>query len=146
MSALTQINPIDRVKTYFVAQNNSDAEAAIALFTDEAEVYNVNFPKFAGKDGIRAFCENLYARTSARNFQIVSVAQGDGNAIMAHWEATMSFRPGAKLGPFELARGFDVSLQGINKFVFDESGSICELRIFHETTTVAQLAKENAIS
>jgi limonene-1,2-epoxide hydrolase len=146
MSTLTQINPIEQVNTYFIAQNQSDADGVVNLFAEGAEVYNVNFPKFAGKEGIRAFCENLYARTSARNFQIVSIAQGEGNVIMAHWEVTMSFRPGAKVGSFELARGFDVSLQGINKFMFDDSGRIHELRVFHETSTVAQLAKENAIS
>lgn len=145
MSTLAQINPIEQAKTYFTAQNQSDADAVVKLFDEGAEVYNVNFPKFAGKEEIRSFCENLYARTSARNFQIISIAQ-EGNAIMAHWEVTMSFRPGAKLGPFELARGFDVSLQGINKFIFDDSGLIRELRVFHETSTVAQLAKENAIS
>lgn len=145
MSSLNNVNHKTKQSlAYFTAQNSSDAEGVVNLFAENAEVYNTNFPKFVGKEGIRAFCDNFYARTSARNFQVIAIAEGENN-LMAHWEVIMTFRPGAQVGPFVLGRGFDVCLQGINKFVFDASGLICELRIFHETTTVAQLAKDCAI-
>lgn len=140
----TQQSHLKTVEDYFDAQNNSNANAVVDLFSNDAKVVNVNFPPFEGKEAIEKFCQGLYNRTSSRHFQIISTALAD-QQVMAHWNVEMRFRPHVKIGPFELEKGFDVALEGVNVFTFDNNnGAIKELKIFHETSTVAQLAKENA--
>ncbi len=129
---------------YFDGQNSSDSNAVTALFASDAEVYNVNLPKVAGLAGVKSFCENLYARTSKREFRVCTVATAP-DVVMTHWQALLTFRPGAQIGPFRLAKGFEVTLQGVNKFDFDPGTALIRgLRIYHETTTVGTLAKENS--
>ena len=107
-------------------------------------MFNVNLPSVHGREGIKNFCENLYSRTSARNFEILEIVEGV-DIVMVEWRVQMTFRAGAKIGPWELAEPFDVALRGINKFEFvSDSRLIHCLRIYHETSTVAQLAQSHA--
>ena len=132
---------VEIVRKYFSGQNKSDADGVTPLFADDAEVYNVNFPPFRGKDGIRAFCQNLFERTATRQFNIVDIAE-NRDFVMAEWTVNMTFREGAKLGHLKLTKPFDVELRGINKFEFEpNSDKIKCLRIYHETTTVLQKAE-----
>ena len=138
------VDRIAVVEKYFEAQNESRAEEVLALFTEESEVYNVNLPPTRGRDGVRAFCQNLYERTASRQFKTIDVAEGR-DFIMAEWKVNMTFRRGAKVGDMEVMQPFDVQLRGINKFEFlPNSDRIMCLRIYHETSTVAQKAKEFA--
>lgn len=134
----------EAVQKYFDRQNTADAEGIVALFADDSEVYNANFPPVQGKPGVRGFCEGLYARTSARRFECLEVLVG-GDTIMAEWKVKMTFRAGAKIGPFEIERPFDVELRGVNKFEFLPGSNLVRcLRTYHETTTVTQKAQANA--
>ena len=132
------------VQAYFEAQSRSQADRVASLFSDRGEVFNVNMPPVQGKAGITAFCQNLYDRTERREFEVLTVAEA-GDKALAEWRVRMSFRPGAKIGPFELASGFDVELRGVNSFEFEPGSElISTLRVYHETTTVARLAGEHA--
>ncbi len=132
------------VKAYFEGQNQSQADRVAAMFSDQGEVFNVNMPPVKGKAAIQAFCENLYDRTERREFEVLTVAETTDKAL-AEWRVRMTFRPGAKIGPFELASGFEVELRGVNSFEFEPgSDSLHCLRVYHETTTVARLAGEHA--
>ncbi len=135
---------IEKALNYFACQNASDKEGVVDLFDDSADVYNVNLPPVNGKDGVRIFCENLYARTSKRQFKVIETAEGK-DCVMIEWQAKLDFRLGAKIGPWELASPFEVELRGINKFEFATGTNLIRcLRIYHETTSVAQLAQKNA--
>jgi hypothetical protein len=74
---------------------------------------------------------------------VIALAE-DGRFALAEWQADLAFRPGAKVGPFELSTGFNATLRGVNKFKFDGEGLIKCLRIYHETSTVSQLAQQHA--
>ncbi|MFZ1682800.1 MAG: nuclear transport factor 2 family protein [Candidatus Zixiibacteriota bacterium] len=131
------------VEDYFRGQNGSDKDLVVSLFAEHAKVYNVNLPPFEGKDRIRQFCEDLYGRTSKRKFELVAYAEGSDFAI-AEWSAKLSFREGAKIGPWTLGKPFEVDLRGVNKFEFDSGSTLIScLRVYHETTTVAKFAQEN---
>lgn len=135
---------IDVVRQYFASQNAGDANVVVGLFSDDAEVYNVNLPAMFGKDGVKAFCENLYARTSLRNFDVLAVLEGE-ECVLAEWKAQLTFRAGAKVGPFEITYPFDAELRGVNKFEFAVGTNLVHtLRIYHETSTVSQLAQSHA--
>jgi limonene-1,2-epoxide hydrolase len=136
---------VEVVRGYFEAQNRGDAEAVVALFAEDATVHNAALPPVKGHSGVRGFCQNLYARTSSRRFEVLEVLEKD-SVVLAEWQARMTFQPGAVVGPHTLAKGFDVELRGVNKFEFQPgSDSIATLRVFHETTSVARLAAENAV-
>jgi limonene-1,2-epoxide hydrolase len=133
------------VKAYFEAQNNSQADRVAALFSDQGEVFNVNLPPVQGKGGIKSFCDNLYARTERREFEVIATAEEGDNAF-AEWRVRMKFRAGAKLGLIELGRPFEVELRGVNLFEFVPGSDLIKiLRVFHETSTVAKLAQEHAV-
>jgi limonene-1,2-epoxide hydrolase len=137
-------NQVEAVKAYFHHQNDGSAEGVTSLFAEDGSVYNVNLPPVRGREGITAFCQNLYARTSARKFSVLTVATSL-DTVMAEWTAELTFRPGAKVGPVELASGFTASLRGVNKFEFAPgTDKISTLRVFHETSTVAELARSHA--
>ena len=134
----------ETVNAYFAKQNQSDATGVVGLFSKDAEVHNAGFAPVMGHEGVRGFCENLYARTASRNFRMLAMVEDD-NVAFAEWEVTMEFRKGAQIGPFKLAKNFTVKLRGANKFDFDaETGLIQTLRVYHETSTVGRLAQENA--
>ncbi len=136
-------NKTEIANDYFTNQNTGDKEAVAALFDDRAEVYNVNLPPVRGKDGVRAFCENLYARTSARQFRVLDSAISH-DSVMIEWQAKLSFRAGAKIGSWEVVSPFEAELRGVNKFEFTPGTDFIRcLRIYHETTTVSQLAQKN---
>lgn len=135
---------IEAIKAYFQHQNEGMAARVTSLFTEDATVHNVNFPPVHGHEGIMAFCDNLYGRTRSRKFTVLTVAATQ-DAVMAEWSADLTFREGAKVGPWELASDFTASLRGINKFEFAPgTDKIRTLRIHHETTTVADLARSHA--
>ena len=132
------------IQGYFDAQNRGDADAVVRLFSADATVHNAAFPPVSGHHGVKGFCENLYARTSSRQFKVISLLEGEDLAL-AEWQVRMKFRPGAVLGPCTLAEGFDVELRGVNKFEFrPDCNLISCLRVYHETSTVARLAAERA--
>jgi hypothetical protein len=135
---------LKNVNAYFEAQNRSDAATVVGLFSETGTVQNAAMPPVSGHVGIRSFCENLYARTSARQFEVLSVLEGQGRA-MAEWKVKMTFATGAAVGPHTLASSFEVELRGVNVFEFAPGGDkIDQLRVFHETSTVARLAAEHA--
>lgn len=132
------------VQKYFDAQNQSNAAAVVELFAKNAIVYNAAQPPVTGLEAIRAFCENLYSRTSQRSFTIINLGVGE-DFIMAEWTAKMIFCKGASIGPLTLEHSFDVDIRGINKFEFITGASLIGcLRVYHETTTVMTLARANA--
>ena len=136
---------IETIKQYFKAENNTDTEGVVSLFTDDATVFNVNRPPVSGKNGLQEFCEDFYRRTSARDFTIISITASP-DVIMAEWQAKITFRAGAQIGPYQLAQNFTVDLRGVNKFEFAANTNLIRcLRIYHETTTVAQLAEKHAL-
>ncbi len=135
---------LETVKKYFDSRTTCDVNDSLKIFTRDAEIYNVNFPPFRGVEGIRNFCENFAARTSHRQFEILDVLE-KGNTVMAEWKAKLKYRAGARVGDLELAEPFEAELAGINKFEFEEGTNLIKLlRIYHETTTVSQLAQKHA--
>lgn len=134
----------DIIEKYFSSQNKADKAAVLALFSPDAVVHNVNMPPFEGAAALEKFCDDLYARTSKREFQVIEVVER-GTIAMAEWKGELDFREGATVGPWVLKSGFSVSIRGINKFEFDrETRKIKVLRIYHETTTVGQLAQKSS--
>lgn len=135
---------ISIARKYFEAQNKSNSDEVLALFAEDATVYNVNFPPFHGKDGVKAFCQGLYDRTAYRQFQLINSAEA-GDVVFAEWQVKMAYRQGAKIGNLELAEPFDIQLRGVNKFEFlPNSDKIQILRIYHETSSVPQKAQQFA--
>ena len=133
------------VREYFRAQDQGDTDGVVKLFANDATVFNAGFPPVKGQEGVKGFCENLYSRTSARQFTVLAIFE-NGDAAVAEWEVRMSFRAGANVAGHVLATGFEVQLRGMNKFDFKPNSDLVScLRVFHETTSVGRLAKENAI-
>lgn len=131
----------DTVKKYFNFQNNADMESVVDLFENQTEVYNVNFPVFKGIDGVRLFCEGLYSRTSKRKFEILEISKSK-NKIMVEWQTKLTFRAGIKIAQWQVSEPFEAEFGGVNVFEFlPGSNKIKCLRIYHETSTVAQLAQ-----
>lgn len=132
------------VREYFRAQDRGDAEGVVKLFAVDATVFNAGLPAVKGQEGVKGFCENLYSRTSAREFKVLAIFE-DGDAAVAEWEVSIRFRADANVAGHVLATGFDVQLRGMNKFDFRANSDLVScLRVYHETSSVAKLAAENA--
>ena len=137
----SQLSGHEVVKRYFEALNNSDVQGITDLFGDRAQVFNLSFSPIEGKAGVQNFCQEFFEQTTQRNFQILSVAFAN-QQVMAHWSAALQFRSGAKVGSLVLETGFPLRLEGVNVFIFKDDGVIDEMKIFHETTSIAQKAEE----
>ena len=135
---------IDVIRRYFEAQNRSDADAVVRLFSDDAVVVNAAFPPVTGHDGLKGFAGGLYTRTSARQFVTLKIFENNDDAA-AEWEVEMTFRAGAVIGPHTLSKPFTVRLRGVNVFEFKKNSEvITKMSVYHETSTVARLAAEHA--
>ncbi len=106
------------LERYGRAWEESDPDAAAALFSQDASYYETPFGAPAqGREGVRAYWANATRNQADISFsyEILSVAKGRG---IACWRAGFTRRPSA-------AR---VTLDGIFLLEFDDDGLCRELR------------------
>jgi SnoaL-like domain len=144
-----EMNPTSRdymtsvVNAYFDAQHRADPDAVVALFHPNGRIHNVDMTPAYGTDAIRRFCADLYARTNQRYFDVVALAHAEGIA-MAEWEGMFAYPAGATVSGHILARPFTATVRGVHRFSFTADGFVHDLRMFHETTTLARLARQHS--
>jgi hypothetical protein len=127
------------VDTYFAAEERGDVDAVVALCADDVVVRNAAQPPQRGLDGVRAYVTSFRDRTDARQFQVVAAAESD-DVVFAAWKARLVFKAGLPFGAVISRKPFDVELTGICRFKLNQDGKVCELDVYHETTSVMQRA------
>lgn len=129
------------VQTWFDCLNRSDLEALLGLFAPAPRIRNAANPVLQGPDAPRRLLEEFFDRTSARKFELIDLAEGNGQ-IFACWSGELTFRPGIRIAEVTLPREIRVPLHGAERFQLDGSGRITELDIVHETTSVVLAARQ----
>jgi hypothetical protein len=131
------------IMDYFAAEEIGDVERVVSMCNDIVVICNAAFPPAHGKQGCRDYVTNFRDRTEKRELKVKSIALSD-DVGYAWWEANLTFRAGVSFGPVKTQHPFDLSLQGICRFKFDEANRLTEPDVFHETTTGFQLAQAAA--
>lgn len=131
------------IEQYFKARVNFDFQTLATLFTEDVEIYNVHFPVYKGITGIQAFCSDFQQRVEYCVFTILDILQ-EGDRAMVEWRASLTYKQGALVGGIKVTQPFTLTLRGINRFDFKNDKISC-LRVYHETTTVLQLVKQQEL-
>jgi hypothetical protein len=130
------------VKKYFASLNNSDVSEVISLLTEDAEFCNADLPPVFGREGVERYLGDLCARTLNRNFEVLGIDIGE-DCAKAQWRVQMTFRAGARYGPFTFKDPFEAGLEGQTEFKFAPGTDyIRRLQILHES--ISRIAKANA--
>ncbi|MBS3144887.1 nuclear transport factor 2 family protein [Candidatus Woesearchaeota archaeon] len=130
------------IESYFKARATSDLQALQTIFTDDIAIYNVHFPVFQGREGVKSYCTDFQQRISSCTFDILEILEKEAVA-MVEWTAKLTYRTGAIVAGLAVARPFTLELRGINRFDFTNDKISC-LRVYHETSSVLNLVKEHA--
>lgn len=134
------------VESWFDGLNRSDLESLVELFDTNPVIVNAANPPLVGPEAPRKLLVDFFGRTESREFRVLGAAEGDGMTF-AWWRGTLTFRAGIQIGQITIARPFSITIEGIERFVFDDlSGKVRELDIIHETASVVRAARENAIA
>ncbi|GEM_PF-6445364 len=128
------------IEQYFKARAASDLQVLQAIFTPDIEIYNVHFPVFKGREGVKSFCHDFQQRIASCTFDILAVLEKD-TVAMVEWIGKLTYRKGAIVAGLEVTNPFTLELRGINRFDFINDKVRC-LRVYHETTSVMNLLKE----
>ena len=130
------------VRKYFDSLNNSDVNEVISLLSEDAEFRNADLPPVFGREGVRSYLGDLCARTLNRNFEVLDIEAGE-DSVKAQWRVQLTFRAGARYGPFTFKDPFEAGLEGQTEFKFiPGTDSINKLQILHES--ISRIAKANA--
>ena len=130
------------IKIYFKARAESDFNALVEIFSDDVQIHNVHFPVYSGIEGIKNFCIDFQKRISHSTFEIIKILENDSLA-MVEWGAVLTYKKGALVAGMEIKTPFNLKLRGINRFDFTDNKISC-LRVYHETSTVIDLVKNNS--
>lgn len=138
------MSKLEVINRYFDARARSNLSALQEIFDPDIEIYNVHLPVFRGREGIERYNSDFKGRIAYCEFEILEVLERE-NLALVEWKAELKYKKGAQVAGVEVAEPFILELRGVNRFDFRD-GKIQCLRIYHETTTVVNLAKEHAIS
>lgn len=130
------------VTKWFDGLNRGDLDGLLALFGANPSIKNAAFPLDSADGAPRQLLEGFFSRTSARHFQVTGYAES-GDLVFASWIGLVTFT--GPVGDVNLPAPLPVCLTGVEEFHFRD-GLINHLGITHETTTLAVLAKRQALS
>jgi hypothetical protein len=131
------------VQTWFDGLNRGDLDSLLELFGPVPRIRNAANPPSEGPDAARRLLEEFFDRTSARKFDVLDCAEGDGQ-VFASWSGELTFRPGIRIADVTLQHEVRVRLRGAERFRLDDAGRIIELDIVHETTSPVLAARQAA--
>src|SRR3989338_4494955 len=134
------------IEKYFKARETSDEKIFFEIFDNDIEIYNVHFPMYKGRKGVKEYNNDFKKRISQCSFQVINIMEKEMDnkkIILAEWKASLTYRAGVLVGDSTVKKPFTFELRGVNRFDIAQ-GKITCLRIYHETTTAARLAKENS--
>src|SRR3989344_5117380 len=104
------------IEKYFKAWNTFDEKIFFEIFDDEIEIYNVHFPAYKGREGVKAYKDNFKSRISHGDFQIITMMDkkiNDKDVLLAEWIASVTYRAGAQVGDFIATKPFTFALRGV---------------------------------
>ena len=90
---------------------------------------------------MRDYVSTFKSRTEQRTFKVEHIAQNN-DVLFAWWDAKITFNEGISFGAITSAEPFTAELKGVCRFRINSQGLFTELDVFHETTTVVQLARQ----
>jgi len=129
------------VRDYFAFEEAGNIEGVVALCDPSVVVRNAAQPVVVGLAGVRQYVESFRDRTTFRVFEQVSISTAPGLAY-ATWKADLEFKAGTAFGPVISKTAFPLTLQGVCRFVFNASGKLVEIDVYHETTSALRRAQE----
>jgi hypothetical protein len=131
------------VTAWFAGLKTGDLEELVSLFAPDPRIKNGAQPLLVGPGAARRLLTDFFERTSARCFEVIDAAEGEGQ-IFAAWTAELTFRKGIQIADVVLPAELVVPLRGIERFELDSTGRIVALDIVHETTSVVVAARDLA--
>lgn len=133
------------ISNYFACEEAGDVEGVVALCDPSVVVRNAAQPMAVGLAGVRSYVESFRDRTISRVFDVVSISTAPGLAY-ATWKADLVFRAGTAFGPVTSKTAFPLTLEGACRFVFNASGKLVEIDVYHETTSALKRAQETCLA
>ena len=131
------------IEQYFHAREAFDVDAFLKLVADTIEIHNVHFPVYYGTDGVRAYVRDIQQKMSHSAFEILAQFE-NGTMGLVEWRALLTFRAGALIAENTVKTPFTLTLRGATRFDFEGDKITC-VRMYHETTSFVQMAKEHSV-
>lgn len=134
------VDAVGLVSRYLAAEEDEDLASLTGMFAENVVVRNAANPPDALPGSLQRYLESFWQRTSHRKFVLHAAGIDDDDDILAYFSSVITFRAGAPFGPVMAAEEFTVELPTALRFHFDGAGKICEVSVFHETTTAMLMA------